>query len=140
MLYRVIYSSDAARAMSDRDLEQILAVARSSNEERGITGVLIYVDGTFLQVLEGEKDTLYDVIGRIVCDPRHRRITFLSVEEADSRALARWQMAYLNPNLQEVGDWANLQGTVTGEALLAELQRSPSQVNAFLANLVKTLA
>lgn len=139
-MYRVIYSSVAAVSMPNEELERILTTARSANEEQDITGVLIYVDGTFLQVLEGEKAALGPVIGRIVCDRRHRHITFLHVDETDSRTLAQWRMAYLNPNLEDLSDWASLEGTVTGEALVAELQDDPTRINAFLGNLIRTLA
>ena len=52
-MYQLVYVSTASRAMSDADLNEILDVSRRKNRERDVTGVLLYLDRGFLQVLEG---------------------------------------------------------------------------------------
>ena len=60
MPYQIMYSSQASAPMTVAGLEQILADARTGNQARDVTGALVYVDGVFFQILEGEKDVLPD--------------------------------------------------------------------------------
>ena len=52
---RLIYLSSAVRLATRDDLAQILGAARRNNRRDGVTGLLMYHDGTFLQILEGEE-------------------------------------------------------------------------------------
>ena len=58
MIYQIAYTSAAARTISDEDFQQILASARRNNPREGLTGMLTFAGGSFLQVLEGEKDAV----------------------------------------------------------------------------------
>ena len=71
MLSQIIYSSKATRPMASTLLEQILVDARSGNEARDVTGVLVYVVGVFLQILEGERAVLDALLASIRADTRH---------------------------------------------------------------------
>jgi Sensors of blue-light using FAD len=53
--YQIIYSSEAATPMQTDDLQELLDRSRRSNAAKGITGALIYAEGSFLQILEGDK-------------------------------------------------------------------------------------
>ena len=66
MTYQMMYSSKAVQPMSTQDLRGILDDAREGNVARGVTGVLVYADGVFLQILEGEEDTV--LLGELVRD------------------------------------------------------------------------
>jgi hypothetical protein len=55
MPYQIMYSSQATKPMTVAALEEILADARAGNEERNVTGALVYVDGVFFQIIEGER-------------------------------------------------------------------------------------
>jgi hypothetical protein len=68
----LIYSSTASHAMTRAELQTILEDARSGNAAHDVTGLLVYVDGVFLQILEGERDTLTSLVSRITNDTRHR--------------------------------------------------------------------
>ena len=65
MTYQLIYSSQATVPMSVAELEEILVDARAGNEKRNITGALVYIDGIFLQVLEGERETVLSLMRSI---------------------------------------------------------------------------
>ena len=65
MPFRLIYSSAAAPDLDMDDLQQMLAESRVRNRARGITGVLVYVDGVFLQILEGEKEKVLELMDAI---------------------------------------------------------------------------
>jgi hypothetical protein len=56
MPYRLIYASSAQRPLEAPELENIANVARSNNARQGISGMLLYKDGHFIQLLEGAED------------------------------------------------------------------------------------
>ena len=53
-MHQVVYASAAVEAFSEVQLVQLLARARTNNERLGVTGLLLYDEGSFLQVLEGD--------------------------------------------------------------------------------------
>ena len=140
MLYTVAYSSRATTPMSEAGLEDILAAAHRNNEADGITGVLIYADGYFLQILEGPRDKVDACLGRIETDPRHESLTTFGANEIEARAFDGWRMAYLNPSPDELAQWAGLEAAETTESLLAQLEHKPERMPQFLRGIVQALA
>jgi Sensors of blue-light using FAD len=97
-MIQLIYRSAARARFSQRQLADLLTQARSTNSERGMTGMLLYDDGSFLQVLEGEKEPLLALYGRILLDPRHTEIAKLLEREIDEREFGDWQMGFVSVN------------------------------------------
>ena len=95
-LYHLGYVSTEAAPFSQTDLIELLAVARSSNDERGVTGLLLYREGCFYQVLEGEELSVQKTFSEIEQDPRHHDVRVLFKGETESREFAEWQMGFLN--------------------------------------------
>ncbi len=140
MPYRLIYSSEATGEMARADLEQMLEESRVRNARRDITGALVFVDGVFLQVLEGERDDVEDLMESIRRDPRHRNLKVFHEEESDRRTFPTWRMAYLSPRAEDVSAWAGLEGAASIESVLATLQSDPDRVPQVLVRLVEALA
>jgi hypothetical protein len=93
---QLIYRSAARTRPSERELAELLTQARSANTERGMTGMLLYDDGSFLQVLEGEKESTHALYARILLDPRHTDMTKLLEREIDERQFGDWQMGFVS--------------------------------------------
>ena len=88
------YSSVATVPFSDQDLDGLLDVSRTSNAARGLTGMLLYRDGRFMQVLEGPEDAVRSTLVRIAADPRHSGVWTLATETIEERAFPDWTMGY----------------------------------------------
>lgn len=140
MPFRLIYSSEAAPDLAAVQLEEMLAESRVRNLAHGITGVLLFVEGAFLQILEGEKKDVYDLMERIQRDPRHHGIKVFYEEDVDERAFASWSMAYLTPKAEEVAKWAELDGATTIGKVLASIESNPGRLPTMVVNILKTLA
>ena len=140
MPFRIMYSSEAAPGLAIPELEGMLAESRIRNKAHGITGVLVFVDGAFLQILEGEKDDVLELMARIERDPRHRAIKVFSEQEVDERAFASWSMAYLSPSAEDVARWAELEGTTTMAGVLASVESRPGRLPGMVVNILKALA
>jgi hypothetical protein len=140
MPYQIIYSSQATNPMSTNSLEEILTDARVGNKKHNITGVLVYFDGVFVQILEGDKDAVCKLMVSIARDSRHHSVKIFYEAEVEKRAFESWNMAYLSPTAEEITNWAGLEGAVTIDDLLAHLHRDPDRVPRILVSLVETLA
>ncbi len=89
-----MYASSAKKDMTAQDLEKILAQSQTNNAPLGITGLLLYHDGNFIQVLEGPEDAVRKVYNRIVQDDRHGNLHLLVARLAQTRLFPDWAMGY----------------------------------------------
>ena len=89
-----VYQSRANNEMSTGDLEELLRVARRNNQAADLTGLLLYHEGDFLQVLEGPADKIDEVFGVIRNDPRHHRVNVIVDRTVSARSFADWEMAF----------------------------------------------
>ena len=89
----VIYTSNAAPGLGEGDLREILAVSRRNNAAWHLSGVLIFADGTFLQVVEGPAWPMAKAMARIEADPRHSGMDVLLDLESGDRHFPAWAMA-----------------------------------------------
>lgn len=96
MLVRLMYASRAADSVNSDDLAAILKKSKANNPPIGVTGVLCFSDGIFLQVLEGGRSPVSGLYNRIACDPRHSDVVLLSYEEIGERSFAGWSMGQVN--------------------------------------------
>ena len=140
MTYQLIYSSQATAPMSVNDLEKILVDARAGNEKRNITGALVYVDGVFLQVLEGERDTVLSLMRSIGDDSRHSSVKIFHQAEVDRPTFGSWRMAYLSATPEQMAIWAGLDGTASIESILNDIHREPHHGSQIVETIFRALA
>lgn len=95
-LAELAYMSAATHSMSTPELEQILTVARRNNVRLGITGVLLYSDGSFLQVLEGPAHAVDEIFEQLETDPRHCNVVLVSRRLVAERSFGDWQMGFVD--------------------------------------------
>jgi hypothetical protein len=126
--------------MTVTDLEKILTDARAGNQARNVTGALVYVDGVFFQILEGNKAVVHDLMANIARDTRHQSVKVFYEAQVDARAFETWSMAYLAPTAREMSIWAGLPATATVEEVLADVSRDPDRVPRILINVLNALA
>jgi hypothetical protein len=96
MLVRLLYASRAAGPMTDHELAVILKQSREHNHAEGISGLLCYTEGIFMQVLEGGRNAVNARYKQIVDDARHRDVILLSYQEIGERDFAGWAMGQVN--------------------------------------------
>lgn len=111
MTYQIIYSSVSSTPMQLEGLEDLLARAQASNARRGITGALVYVDGSFLQIIEGEEDSVKRLMEKISGDLRHETVTILQSGEITSAVFSDWKMAYVSATPEQIAEWIGLDRT-----------------------------
>lgn len=95
MLVRLLYCSRAVDT-SAQAVEAILSQARQHNPVTGITGILCYGDGIFLQCIEGGRMQVSELFGTIQADARHKDVALLHFEEISERRFGGWAMGQVN--------------------------------------------
>lgn len=95
-LHHLIYASVATGAMRLNELTQIRRSASTRNTSLGVTGMLIYTSGAFLQELEGEQRCVEQVFAAIQRDPRHTSVTQLAAGPITARSFAGWSMQFVS--------------------------------------------
>lgn len=131
---QLIYVSAGHRRDMRADVEGILAAARRNNARNGVTGVLLYSGGAFLQVLEGEGDAVEATFQRISRDPRHGSVTIVGDWEIADRSFANWSMGW-----RELGESDPLAGAVRSiraadDAVTSNDQMVDEIIRSFMEN------
>ena len=92
----LVYVSSAVQLMSPAELIELLRISRERNRVAQITGLLLYRDGNFMQVLEGEEQGVDTLQERIRRDPRHRGMICLLRQRLLVRSFGDWNMGFRN--------------------------------------------
>ena len=110
-MFYLIYVSSATKLMDDDALLSLLQSARDENEQLGITGMLLYQDGNFMQMLEGKKQTVLGLYEKLKNDNRHKGILTILTGDIDERNYEDWSMGFLNMDksgeLSKYSDYIN---------------------------------
>lgn len=96
-MFQLVYLSFAAddfEAEGERGIDDILHTARTFNKEHNITGMLLYKGGVFLQILEGKREDVQMLYGKICMDLRHFGQKILVKQDVVGRIFDEWTMAY----------------------------------------------
>jgi hypothetical protein len=93
-MFHVVCTSAAVHLLTKAELQAMLEETRGTCARHGITGMLLYKDGTFLQVLEGEQEAVLNLVSMIRQDPRHKRAYVLLSETSEQRLFSDWSMAF----------------------------------------------
>lgn len=93
-LFHLIYVSTAREELSVAELDRILESAAKYNAASGVTGVLLYAGGTFMQVLEGGEAEIDETFARIREDPRHASLIVIERAPIAARSFPQWSMGF----------------------------------------------
>lgn len=93
-LIHCIYASSATPAFREDQITALLERARQKNVEAGITGMLLFIEGSFFQVLEGNSTTVDKIYEAIAGDGRHERVTQIIREPIARRSFGDWSMGF----------------------------------------------
>lgn len=95
-MLQLIYASAATVPFANADLQALLKKARENNESLGVSGMLVYHKGSFLQVLEGEEDVVLPLFEKIERDDRHDSVKMLLRATVEEPSFGEWKMGFCN--------------------------------------------
>ncbi|HEX2776328.1 MAG TPA: BLUF domain-containing protein [Candidatus Acidoferrales bacterium] len=95
-MIQLVYVSSSTKPFTKDELIQLLDKSRQNNKKLGITGMLLYKDGDFMQALEGDETKVHALSAQIAKDPRHSRVTTLLEAPCSTREFPDWSMGFRN--------------------------------------------
>lgn len=109
-LIHIIYSSAAKSHFGSEELLALLGSARSKNSSMNISGMLLHIEGSFLQVIEGNESDIDALFETISQDPRHGNIVTIVRESIPRRAFSDWSMGFADisrEDLERTSGWSD---------------------------------
>ena len=138
-VFFLVYVSSAVRLFSAEDLRALLETCRKNNAKLGVTGMPLYKDGNFMQVLEGDEEAVRGLYARIVAAPRHRGEITLQEGFAEGRQFPDWSMGFrdlTSPEERSAPGYSEfLNAPLTGQ----EFSGDPSRAQKLLLTFKRTM-
>lgn len=134
-LVQVIYASSATELFEKDELIALLETSRANNHAVDVTGILLYKDGNFLQVLEGPEPAVDTLLARIAKDQRHKRVMVFFRQTIENRDFPHWSMAFRDlkdPELAKLpgfNEFLNL--SLADPSLLSDSPRVRQMISVF---------
>ena len=100
-LIHCIYASTASSEFKEGEIPLFLERIRSKNARLTVTGMLLYIEGSFFQVLEGPSSVVDNLYASIERDSRHERVTRIIREPIARRSFGEWTMGFDSVSLQQ---------------------------------------
>ena len=125
---QLVYASAATQPFTPEALKLLLSKARARNSTYGVTGMLLYHRGSFLQVLEGPEAGVDRILASIVKDARHTTARTLSRATVSAREFEAWSMGFVDTT----HSLAHPMGHVDYHRELPGLTQSASKARTFL--------
>ena len=136
-LYRLIYTSSAVGVLRADELDRILLRAKASNAAAGITGLLLFHEGSYLQAIEGSPAGVLSLMERIRRDRRHAGLTPLESSPCQTRAFPGSPMAYVAPRnfaAAQRGEFSDFVAVVRNRSALSDTQSLAGHLWSFLSS------
>ncbi len=127
-LSALVYVSSAIYSLNYDEIDHLLTRARERNDKHGITGVLLYIGGNFMQYIEGptkELDLIYQIIKN---DPLHTGLIQLYRSPIEQREFDSWAMAYCTKDRTVLVEPGNNRTILLGKLGGQALQQTPSRL------------
>ncbi len=90
---QIVYVSALAPGVDASVVPDIVRVAAANNSRMQVSGILLYINGSFLQIIEGEAATLDALYEKICADSRHVKQMKLGDSHIEHRQFPDWSMA-----------------------------------------------
>ena len=120
-LRRLIYTSKAVKDFTKPELLDLLHDARAYNSIDKICGVLMHRNGYFLQVLEGEPDSIDNLLARLLKDARHEDLKVIHDSSVDSLLFSNWAMGSADLETPELSLIPGLRNDLSNPEVIQDL-------------------
>ena len=137
-IFHLCYVSTETEHFTQEDLVALLGVARAANTEHYVTGLLLYREGSFYQLLEGKQAAVNHIFEVIQQDPRHKEVRVLFSGETETREFSDWRMGFLNLDGVNPEELARFSNFLTVDAQLQEFLENLSRGKR-LARMFRTM-
>ncbi|EJF07325.1 mannose-1-phosphate guanylyltransferase [Thiovulum sp. ES] len=133
-LIHKIYASREVEHFSQEKILEMLKKAKEKNRDLNITGMLLYENGSFFQVLEGSEKDVSELFEKIKYDERHTNIVEIISESIYQRDFENWSMGYAHLEKEDIEKLDGMNDFFSDGKCIADISkgRSKKLLNAFL--------
>ena len=131
-MIRITYLSQATDNFSSIDLINLLEQCHLNNPKRGLTGLLIFGNDTFLQTIEGEENIVEELVKKIAKDKRHIKFQILSRQSIENRQYSDWAMGFEKLTEQTIAEVSKLKNFMLSDFNPEYLSSNVSVVESLL--------
>lgn len=97
-LFQLCYVSTAKDGLRFEEIKEILNQSNNNNKTNQITGILIYCNKHFFQIIEGQKNYIEELFEKIMVDCRHDGVIKIQAKPIEKRYFDSWSMAFKSYN------------------------------------------
>lgn len=125
-MHTIVYISNAINLLKEKKLDELFLQSLKNNTSKDITGILLYKEGTFIQILEGKELVVKQLFENISKDSRHNHLTKILDRGIQKRLFNDYKTGFSTLNNNEQVDelemyLKNKDGTSHSHAVLALL-------------------
>ena len=120
----LIYDSIWTSTFTPDELELFLTTIRLENSRLNVTGILLYHNGNFIQIIEGENLIIADLFEKIKNDERHNQVIKLVDFKMKDRSYENWSMAF---KVISKKDWTTIKEYLSIKYNLLGLKRKSNK-------------
>ena len=137
MIYYLVYLSSSTDLFSVKDLADVLNVSRKNNSSLNVTGILLYHEGSILQVLEGDEAVVKNLYAKIEKDARHKNVVQMVGGTNSERSFPDWSMGFKTVSSSE---WQEYEGylQLNSSMLLTVIKKKNAKVDATIKSFIHT--
>ena len=140
-VFQLVYVSSAKTKFSQAELKALLDQSRQKNARLGLSGILLYHDGNFMQLLEGEEKEVRSLYAHIARDPRHGGCMILTSGQVAERTFPDWTMGFRDLASAEVKAMPGYNGFMNhdprGDTCPTDPSRAMILLLSFRASLIR---
>jgi FAD-dependent sensor of blue light len=136
-MFSMVYVSSAIDQFSEAGLRELLATSRTNNTRLGLTGMLLYKEGSFMQVLEGDEAAVRALYAKIGLDPRHRGLLTLLQGPLEERLFPDWSMGFRDLSSAEARSTEGFSEFMNTPLTGAEFSSDPARCQKLLLTFKK---
>jgi hypothetical protein len=103
-MYYIIYLSAGINWFNETELKEILEISNINNSRNNVTGLLLYDQGNFIQLLEGEENDVQQTFKKISADRRHKGITPIVSGNIEQRSFPEWAMGFKSTSSSDLNE------------------------------------
>lgn len=139
-MFALAYVSSAVHPFSTIELQDLLQISRADNSKLGVTGMLLYKDGNFMQVLEGDQKIVSELSAKIQKDRRHKGVIVIYQGRVDQRQFPDWSMGFHDLNSPEFQNTPGYNDFLNTPLTGSEFSANPSRARKLLLIFKKNLS
>ncbi len=135
-MHTITYVSAAVEILTQDALFDLLQRSRDNNSAFGISGLLLYKDGNFIQTIEGPENHVRQLYKNICIDKSHRHMITIFDESIQERAFPQWSMGFINLGRDKVSGYTDF---LSDKADLAAFWERPYAAKQLLYSFKETI-